>query len=798
MSIAKYFLPYTLCLGLLWGALDTDAVKAQSATSFGGSVVGLPVPYLEPNPATSTKLSLGKSNLPWIVFSDRNDNYTTTSPGGTLMMEKLTFMQPFYVSEEKDGYLKLLRFSENMVRGLKLKDKKHAESVGWIAKDKLLLWQRSFVDVATRFPNKALTIINDVEPLVAGQYYFDKKDSIYVFDGPDLKNGKAKVALHNYVYVFKKSDDGKQLLIGSADQFVPREAGKYVKGWVSSSVVQNWGHRLYFAPYTFQSPEADVVMEKINKDRIDGLEPYKIDPLIDTANITLLGVPVQTVDESGIVTNYAIDVFNKTNNKLLTINGAELTYPGLINLIKNRSKINIIFVIDGGNAMRNHFASLTNTIQGFENSVETIFNKQNIKYGSVVFRNPSSCGGRTAKMELTEDFRKLTGFLREQSKITSNCDRGNSEQPLFEGIGEATNLVKDVAKQTNLFVIVGSTGNLGGANPSQISSIARRVADVEGRMVMLQAYNSTQTTFNDFIVQSRKLVSSEAYYAAERRKFQLVKGEAFGNQSYDFNLTDSISYYLDFPKNSLIQGGVVFPTRGSSLNNKSFNVAFYRFMDETREDIRSHIHSLDSAFRLTGIENANINPSVAKSLGGKFNQDVGESMPHNAFKFASMLKFSPDLQYQLTKGLDFDLVLNTGEFNEFNSTLSVMTGDNLVKDDNSFRKKLYQNYIEAYKKKWPMYSAGAVDKWTIGKYFSVMLGLPIIHNTFTDMKVEALKNKKEMTLETFEAYIVYLQQVMAMTRSYAQNQGKFFSNGEQYYRVRGSFFNINAPQTTSK
>jgi len=97
MSIAKYFLPYTLCLGLLWGALGTDAVKAQSATSFGGSVVGLPVPYLEPNPATSTKLSLGKSNLPWIVFSDRNDNYTTTSPGGTLMMEKLTFMQPFYV-----------------------------------------------------------------------------------------------------------------------------------------------------------------------------------------------------------------------------------------------------------------------------------------------------------------------------------------------------------------------------------------------------------------------------------------------------------------------------------------------------------------------------------------------------------------------------------------------------------------------------------------------------------------------------------------------------------------------------
>jgi len=98
--------------------------------------VGLPIPYLEPNASTSTKESFDKSNLPWIVFSDRNDNHTSTSPGGTLMMEKLSFMQPFYVSEEKDGYLKLLRFSDNMVRGLKLKDKKRVESVGWIAKDK--------------------------------------------------------------------------------------------------------------------------------------------------------------------------------------------------------------------------------------------------------------------------------------------------------------------------------------------------------------------------------------------------------------------------------------------------------------------------------------------------------------------------------------------------------------------------------------------------------------------------------------------------------------------------------------
>lgn len=798
MNLVKSFRFCTLCLGMLWNAFGANDVHGQSATSFGGSVVGLPVPYLEPNASTSTKESFGKSNLPWIVFSDRNDNYTTTSPGGTLMMEKLSFMQPFYVSEEKDGYLKLLRFSENMVRGLKLKDKKHVESVGWIAKDKLLLWQRSFVDVATRFPNKALTIINDVEPLLNGQYYFDKKDSIFVFDGPDLKNGKSKVALHNYVYIFKKSDDGKQFLIGSTDQFVPREAARYIKGWVSASVVQNWGHRLYFAPYTFASPQADSVLTKINKDRIDGLEPYKIDPLLDTANITMLGLPVRAVDDSGIATHYAIDVFNKTNNKVLTINGAELTYPGLIKLIKNRSKVNIIFVIDGGNAMRNHFASLTNTIQGFENSVETVFNKQNVKYGSVVFRNPSSCGGRSAKLDLTEDFRKLVGFLRDQSKITSECDRGNTEQPLFEGIAQATNLVKDVAQQTNLFVIVGSTGNLGGANNSQLSSIARRVADVEGRMVILQAFNSTPTTFNDFIVQSRKLVSSEAYYAAERRKFQLVRGEAFGNQSYDFNLTDSISYYLDFPKNSLIQGGVVFPTRGASLNNKSFNVAFYRFMDETRQDIRSHIHSLDSAFRLTGIENSNVNPSVAKSLAGKFNSNVGEGMPHNAFKFASSLKFSSDLQYQLTKGLDFDLILNAGEFNEFSSMLSVMTGDNLVKDDNSFRKKLYDNYIDEYKKKWPMYSARDVDKWTLGKYFSVMLGLPILHNTFTDMKVEALKNKKEMSLPSFEEYIVYLQKVMAMTRSYAQNQGKFFSNGEQYYRVRGSFFNMNTIQTDNK
>lgn len=768
-------------------------VYAQSPTTFGKKVKGMPFIYLEPLFGTNSIDVQGKTKLPWIVFSDRVDNHTTTSPGGSLMMEKLDFMQPFYVSEEKNGYLKLLRYQDNMVKGLKLKNKKSAESMGWIAKDKLLLWQKSYIDNNTHFPYKYLTIINDVDPLVNARYYFDRQDSVFVYDGPDLKTVRGKVALHNYVYVYKQSGNAKQYLIGTSDQFVAKQASKNIKGWVSAALVENWGGRVYIAPTSFDHPEVDQAVDNINSNNLRTNGPYLIDPLQDTTKLILTGLPLLSATDQSMMTRYALDVYNKDNNKLLTINGSELTYPSFLNLIKNRSKVNVVFVIDGSGTMKNHFSSLLNTIQSFETMLTSTFNIRALKFGSIVYRNAADCGVSGGKLPLTGDYRQLMAFLREQSNLTSNCNLTNANQPVFQAMDDAVRLVTDVPQQTNLFVVIGTTGNDGGSNSMQSSSLARRIADVDGRLLMLQSHNRPANGYTDYITEARKLVSSEAYYAAERRKFQLVEGEAFGQQVYDFNISDSISYYLDFPKASLVQGGVVFPGRGGSLQVRSYQAALTRFLNETKMDIKNHLHSLDSAFRLTGIENRNVSNGVRAILEDRFNNQVGDNMPHNEFKFASTLELSTNLFKDSTNTVvEKNLVLNQNEFSELIDILNTLAGGNLQADASNFRSKFYKNYFSVLKdRKGRKVPSGEVNKWTIGKYMQEVLGIPADEFAYGTYSVRSLNRVKEMNTHAFEGYVAYLRSTIVALKSYSQGAGKFQSNGETYYRVRGSLFTGN-------
>jgi hypothetical protein len=122
------------------------SVNAQSPVSISKKVVTLPAAFEKPNENTNVYNSDDKTSLPWIVFSDRDENYTYTSPGGTLVMKKLKFMDPFYVSEERNGYIKLIKYQPGMVQGRKLTNKKSSQSYGWISKSKVLLWQSAFIN----------------------------------------------------------------------------------------------------------------------------------------------------------------------------------------------------------------------------------------------------------------------------------------------------------------------------------------------------------------------------------------------------------------------------------------------------------------------------------------------------------------------------------------------------------------------------------------------------------------------------------------------------------------------------
>lgn len=776
--------------------LGFQTVNAQSPLSFSRKVKYMPKAYERPAESININESSSNSSLPWIVFSDRSDNFTTTAPGGSLIMKKLNFMEPFYVSKEENGYLKLIKYKAGMVRGRKINDKKSAISYGWIPKSKLLLWQRSYSNQKTGYPQKALGIINGKNPLTEPKFYYDNTDSILVYNTPELKDKRTKIRLHEIAYIFKKSEDGKTYLVGSDDQLVADTALKSIYGWVSAEAIHGWGDRLYIVSRTPGNYDSDdstaLAMNKgFGVDR-----QFSIDPLLPASNIILRSLPVVDDNAGSYAVGMANDVYNKKDNKILTINGSSLSYPDYVALRKNKSKINVVFVVDGGSAMTKYYSGLTNTIQSFESLFNNFDSQKTVSYGGVVYRAGTGCfapGIYTSTIK--NDYRQLMSFFATQTASVSRCDGQPNEQPVLQAVKAGLDLFKGKKNQTNLVVLIGSTGNSGGTNNYLINELSEQIGQADARILALQVYADFDQAFNNFVIQSRKLVSESAIKAAEYRKSTMVKGEGLKNfQPYNTSLQDSISYYLDYPNNSLIQGGVVFPTKGSVNSNQSMTIALRRFLRQTNQDIYSQTSSLDSAFRLTGISHKNLSPYVEALLPKPNSEDVADHMPHNAFKYYSAANFSSEAVKNNAGSLQYALVLNAMEYKQVMDVFSQMLGENLQQDQSSFRSKLVKNYVLIPKQLLGLkISSGNIKSMTLSAYIKLVSGLPINNEIFNKYTVSDLKSESKMPLAQFENYIKLLSQSVQQIKRATQIEQQFVSNGKTYYYITESNFN-GAPQ----
>ncbi|WP_316804310.1 type VI secretion system protein TssR domain-containing protein [Pedobacter nototheniae] len=772
--------------------LGIFTAQAQSPASFGKKVKYMPKTYEKPSETINVNESTSSSSLPWIVFSDRDDNYTTTAPGGSLIMKKLSFMEPFYVSKEENGYLKLIKYKAGMIRGRKINDKKSAISYGWIPKSKLLLWQRSFSNQKTGYAEKAIGIINGKNPLTESKFYYDTTDSILVYNTPELKDRRTKIRLHEIAYIFKKSEDGKKYLIGSDDQLIADTALKSIYGWVSADAIHNWGDRLYITSVKPGNYDVDDSTALAIRNGLGGGQNFVIDPLLQRENIILRSVPIIADNEGSYSIGIANDVYNKKDNKLLTINGSWLSYQDYLNLRKNKRKVNVVFVVDGGSAMMKYFSGMTNTISSFESALNDFGKGTNVSYGGVVYRGNNGCSVPGIFVNnIQGDYRELMAFLGNQAKNTDKCNGEVVNQPVFAAISAGLNLFKKKKDETNLIILVGSTGNTGGANNTLINQLSEQVAQTDARILALQVYSDFDQSFNNFVIESRKLVSESAIRTAEYRKNTTVKGEGLKNfQPYNTSLQDSISYYLDYPTNSLIQGGVVFPTKGTVNSNQSMTVALRRFVKQTNIDIYTQISSLDSAFRLTGISRKNLAPDVEAMLPPPVGEEVADHMPHNAFKYYSTANLSADAVKNNHTALQYAIVLNNMEYKQIVDVFSIMLGENLQQDQSSFRSKLVKNYAKLPKQLLGMnMSTSNVRAMTLANYIKLVTGLPVSNEMLTQYTVGDLKNNSKMPLEQFEAYIKLLNQSVQQIKRATQIEQQFLSNGKTYYFITENNFN---------
>jgi hypothetical protein len=773
------------------------AAQAQSPVSFSKKVQTLPVAFEKPNSHTNIHNVGKKSSLPWIVFSDRNENFTYTAPGGSLVMKRISFMEPFYVSQVQNGYVKLIKYQPGIVQGRKLTNKKAAQSYGWISMDKLLLWQSAYVDSKTGYAEKAITVASGKGPLTMPKVYYDKTDSVYVYTSPELEHKKTKVALHQLLYIYKKSADGKNVLVGSEGQLVTDSAASGVYGWLPADAVHSWGNRLYIGT---ASPNGnydtdDSVARVINSGlTYNGTAaPFVFDPLIDQDQPLLRSLPVMnSQNQSGKITvGVATDVYDKSHNSIINIKGGHLSYQDYLTIRRNAHKINIIFVVDGGSSMRNYFSGLTNTIQSFENIFDMYDKGNQLTYAAVVYRGQTNCttGGVTQE-SFSADYRKVVKFLDKQAAITSACSPASNSQPVFDGLRSALNMFRTHKNETNLIVLVGSTGDPIG---SDVTDLSYQMAASDARLLAIQLYSDYQPIYNDFVIQARKLVSGSAVLLADNKKKRMVVGEGLTNtQQFNVSVSDSVSFYLDYPKNSLIQGAVVFPPKGVVKTNQAMNTALKRLMMETQWDIKNQTHSLDSVFRLTGREHRFVAPVVTSQITAPVPDSLGDDMPHNAFKYFLPASLPSNIVSENSKQLQYLVILNDEEFKQMSDILSMMIGENLQQDAGNYRKQLYKNYINIVRNYMGLkdFPKSEIGDMLLTDYIAKTTGLIIPANkNVGQYKVKDIKDNNHMPQAKFEAYVNYLIKCRNTIKQQALLNQHFKSNGKMYYYVTQANWN---------
>jgi hypothetical protein len=778
--------------------LQSVTVVSQVPLPFQKRVKPMPETYERPSESTNLMKDGGKTKSPWIVFSDRDENITTTVPGGSLVMKKLAFMESFYVTKEKDGFLKLIKYNTGMLNGRKINDKRNAVSYGWIHRSKLLLWNKSMLNPQSGFAQKSIAIINGRLPLTASPFYYDRTDSAYVYSSPELKKIIAKVRLHEINYIFKRSADRRAYLIGNENQLVTDSARKSIFGWLAADAEHQWGERLFISPATIssdiQADSASMLLHQVHAD-----------PLLNSSNVILRSSPVITVPSShssaqsitGLsagstyVIGQATDVFDKSHNSLITINGANLMYPDYLVLRKNIRKINVVFVIDGGSSMNKYFAGLTNTIQSFENVFNSYGKSYEMNYGAVVYRNDNNCmaPGIVSTNAISPDFRKLMSFLGTEAGKTQQCSKIISSQPVFQGLHAAMDLLKTHPHETNLVVVLGSTGDAS----VMPDSLSKEFGGMDARLLAIQVYSEYHVIFNNFVLQFKKMVLESAAHSAEIKKGYLINGEGLNtSQTYNVSQVDSLPFYLDYPNNSLIQGGVVFPTKGAVSSSKSMTIAVKRFLKETDFDIQHQITSLDSAFRLRGIANANLSVPVKMQLGTDIGSELADQMPHNAFKYYITSTVPADIVAQHKDQLQYAIVLNTSEFSELSDVLYTMTGRNLEPDQPSFRRKLLKNYFNIPRTYLHTgLSRGTIKSMTLAQYLKTATGLPLDHQLLKTYKVADLRSESKMPLPEFEKYIKFLISADDRIKQATQVGQQFISNGKTYYYLTENNFGVN-------
>lgn len=752
---------------------------------------------------------------PWIVYSDRDQNPTFFNPGGKVKLKEVGYLDPLAVIGEKGNYVKVVKYDPSVFEGRNVKDPAKAEYLGWMPKSNLVLSSRAMTDVATGFVMKMITMFKDTTPLTRTDEYFTN-GSVTLFSEPELLTPIATIPFQKPIYLAKRSVDKDRCLVIGKEDITPESASELVSGWIPSSMLLPMGEMLYadfseipMQNFTFVSRNGQY--SSVPKSAMPRyLKPYKLPDFIGVN-------PIYSIVEDNdnfmtIKTTAPVPVLNNENNMVYSLAGEAITKRSYDEMLKSLKHINIMIVFSGQKAAESKFGQYANYLQQLEGIIKNSSNDFRFRLGYYVGFDADN--NKLAQSKPKESVSTVLANLEKYSDLKNKKTKYNGDA--WSALRSAMKLLAPYKDEQNIIILIGENGN----QKEQIDDVlVNGLVEMNCRIIGCQLYSNTGNTFNNFVLQVEDMISRSADKLAQKKRRMLVHSEQLSPYNRYKEYSDNV-YGLDFPKNSMQQGWVIFPKKQENLSPDlllSVTDSTIKMIEYDTKNILSHIQT---SFKEAGVGRTSINP-LWLTLG-----DVPSSYNVSPLLFQPLSSMNPVTNFtaylksdyrDLKKGR-YMLFVSESELNRVRKYLNDLLAVRVdFKDNNKQGKKeksrscpdmlassekassaVSSTYINTSKARRSMYNAflrWAKDEKVYPKKNKELKNMSlsdtqkeiISHLSFEPLlsstKLKAIKKKNKLIDSQLDKLQEYILKKQKLIEESIIDNNRFEFNGQTYFQI---------------
>lgn len=774
---------------------------------------------------------------PWMVISDRAENQTYDKPDGK-PLKKVGFKEAFYVVSETSGWVQIV---SGVTDGLKLLDQQ--KYLGWIRKDKILLWNEGLVDVNTEIHKKVLLLNKAVNILdVLG----DKENTLVnIYSSPSSSTPLDKVRIYSYFFLYKKENN--RYLLAQEYQLSPSNVELRLMGWVSSARCEVWNTRLALEPnfeeaaynerclnpekykcvgYSNQSSAAMQMKSGV----ITTSEVFwQNDPCVADKTFLAKSNPRRFVGDiirfpllppqagqasgviySGVIGDILVDI--EGNAQPFKVEQKEKLKVDQVVESQKESlrKINVLYIVEATPGLASYKETLGKLFESTVNEFESKVTDANVSVGMVLYRDiPERKDNRDIEiLPLTRNESQFNQFVSSAAFINVNDEDQvtNLRDGIYRGVMEA-GFKKD---QVNIVIILGSEPDFSVNKVRREAAIAGKDKAYHDQNQMVDALSSVDAyvyyiqTRNSGDIYSEKFREQGISVLLERAKDSYNESS---KTATEFNInTPSLPQILNAGVNRLENGAesgfFYFPSAGQTIASSDLEKIIFGAVQDAAGFVKGFYDVINETIGPGGKPFASSGPyapAMVKWLDREMKRQGGVN--------PEILKnLVLGTKYELYKEVYFPSKVSSARFPLISYVL-FMPEDDLVRyidklravqeagragTDNERREKLFNVFKEliyAFTGNYSM-SQKEIEQMSINDFQRLMNGLKgegwtppkrvnFLLGSILDEKLMTATEVNEV-IEGIEKKLLALEKIRKMGRNY---EFSFNSDEEVYYWI---------------